>query len=245
MHQLEDNYLNLIGTEEIYRAFGLTRFFDMFHNRHNVPVKPRLWDDPFENFILNAKQHLRTGEKGIFKFKDYIFGQCWSLKAESDAMWRIYSTNKDGVKVKTTVRQLCSALFNQVCEFREVSAFIGKVEYKPEAELRTLLEDTSWVLTPDGKGIAKALLFKRMEFEHEEEVRLIFSDAKQQCTDDIVKYVIDPNDLFSEIVFDPRMSDEMFDIYNEHLTQVGFKGVIAKSALYKLELEGFKAKLPI
>jgi hypothetical protein len=51
-----------------------------------------------------------------------VFAQCWSLSAESDALWRIYSTvvkdasgknkfaNSEGVKVRTTSRKLLAAL---------------------------------------------------------------------------------------------------------------------------------------
>ena len=43
-------------------------------------------------------------------FKENLYGQCWTKTRESDAMWRIYSPNKNGVRIMTTPRKLLTAL---------------------------------------------------------------------------------------------------------------------------------------
>ena len=115
------------------------------------------------------------GEQADIAFANSVFGQCWSLLKESDAMWRIYSPEKHGVKVKTTPRKLREALALRV-EYPEVSAFIGRVRYESGSYLRDMVTDRvrmqNKIFDTSGKGHAETLLFKRDEFAHEEEVRL-------------------------------------------------------------------------
>ena len=92
--------------KKIYRIFSFQRLKEIFDEQKLTLVKPKLWDDPFENFILNSTGILPDGRCCSFAFRDHYYGQCWSLNKERDAMWRIYSPNKDGVKVHTTIRKL-------------------------------------------------------------------------------------------------------------------------------------------
>lgn len=215
----------------------------MFETRTNGLVRPKCWDDPFENFILNAVQKLPTGEKARFQFKDTVYGQCWSLHNENDAMWRIYSKDKEGVKVKTTVRSLFQSLYDVAGAFRELGVFIGKVDYKPEPELLHQLTNTGFVVKSDGSGIAESLLMKRIEFKHEEEVRLIYSDPEKKCKADVFTYSIDPVKLFEEITFDPRMDEAIYNHHKEVLLKLGVVGTISQSSLYKIR--HFQASLRI
>jgi hypothetical protein len=56
-------------------------------------------------------------------------------------MWRIYSPDKSGVKVKTTIGKLIDSLDSA----REIKSFIGKVSYLPDADLRDNLQSKSWL----------------------------------------------------------------------------------------------------
>jgi hypothetical protein len=77
-----------------------------------------------------------------------FYGQCWSLTRESDAMWRIYSPNEDGVKVKTTIRKLFTPLFDKGGHDRKPNgeiynlySFIGRVKYQNTKGLLEMLND--------------------------------------------------------------------------------------------------------
>jgi hypothetical protein len=185
IHNIEQNFIRLTGKEYIYRIFSTKRLFEMFEKRSNGLVRPKCWDDPFENFILNAVQKLPTGEVAHFLFKDTVYGQCWSLHKETDAMWRIYSKEKNGVKVKATVRNLFQSLYDVAGAFRELGVFIGKVSYRPESELLKQLTNTNFVVKSDGSGVAESLLLKRTEFKHEREVRLVLTDPEKKCKTDV------------------------------------------------------------
>jgi hypothetical protein len=105
----------------IYRIFSFERLKQIFDEQQLTLVKPSLWDDPFENFILNSTGRLPDGRVFEIRFRNTFYGQCWSLTRESDAMWRIYSPDKNGVKVKTTIRKLFSSFFNIVETHRKVN----------------------------------------------------------------------------------------------------------------------------
>ena len=78
----------------LYRIFSFQRLEEIFQENKLTLVKPRLWEDPFENFILNSTGYLADGREFQIGFRDNFYGQCWSLTIESDAMWRIYSPEK-------------------------------------------------------------------------------------------------------------------------------------------------------
>jgi hypothetical protein len=239
--ELGKNYIHL-GPDDldrkIYRVFSLARLLELVSSKQNVLVKPVLWDDPFENFILRATAKYE-GRNVHFEAKDFLYGQCWSLNEESDAMWRIYSPTKDGVKVSTTIRKLLESLAVTAGDFARISCFIGKVQYQSEADLVDLLDDqqlmASEILHPSGTGQAWTLMFKRQEFSHEEEVRLVYFNHDKSYTGDLFSYPIgDPSQLIDEVVFDPRLPKVMFAVFKDHLEKEGFRGRVSQSKLYRL-----------
>ena len=72
-------------------------------------------------------------------------------------MWRIYSSNKDGARVKTTPRKLLEALINGGGGFADITCFIGKVQYKTLKELIATLTKID-LFSSNGSGLAESLL---------------------------------------------------------------------------------------
>jgi len=202
----------------IYRIFSIERLFQLFDTKKNVLVHPSKWDDPFENCILNGQVQIASGNKGKFGFKEDVYGQCWTSRRESDAMWRIYSPDKNGVRVRTTVRKLIEGLRQVEYVYADISCFIGKVKYLPQKKFADLNIN---VLDTSGRGIADTLLYKRMEFNHEKEIRLIYSRPNSQHTNSrIFSYDFFPENIINEITFDPRIDKRMSDVYKHSLTTV-------------------------
>jgi hypothetical protein len=128
-----------------------------------------MWEDPFENFILNSTGKLPTGETFTIASREQYFGQCWSWKKESDAMWRIYSQHiKDlktqkliidniGIKVKSTIRNIFEPLFSVQNNHTFLNnnkpynlfSFVGKVQYRNKKDLVKLLEQNASELIVD------------------------------------------------------------------------------------------------
>lgn len=221
----------------VFRVFSIERLLEMFSKKSLVLVKPKKWDDPFENFILKSKIEFENGEQAKIEFADSIFGQCWSLLEESDAMWRIYSQSKNGVKVKTTPRKLLAAL-SACVSTPDISAFIGRVRYKSSFELIEMMRDRirmqNKIFDTSGQGHAETLLFKRDEFAHEKEVRIIYSGNRVEASNDVFSINIDPHLLLDEIVFDPRMDKDLANIFSVHFKSINFKGDVRRSQLYEL-----------
>lgn len=220
----------------IYRVYNCQRLLSLFEEKKNTLVKPALWDDPLENFILHtAAKSLSGNTRYDFEARNRFYGQCWSLIEESDAMWRIYSSDKMGIKVKTTIRKL----FNSLLDFSQPNfgeCFIGKVKYIESDLLRKRLEDKSWLHAEANtyEGQAASLLFKRLEFTHENEVRLLFL-GDRNLTGTVFQYPVDPSDLFDEIQFDPRISSDMFKVFEFYFREkVFYNKPVVQSELYKV-----------
>jgi hypothetical protein len=228
------NYIK-IETEErdkpIYRIMPVNRLLQCFSENKLILVPPSKWDDPFENWMLGSDVECSsTGQIGDMKrIRDQIYGQCWTQHSETDAMWRIYSPSKEGAKVKTTPRKLLEALKANAGESADVHCFIGKVQYMNENKLEASLKNI-YIPNTNGSGIAETLLYKREEFSHEKEIRIVYTNG----TGEIYPVPIDPNNMFDEITFDPRIDLHLYETSKVALESKGFSGRIAKSTLYEL-----------
>ena len=97
---MNHNFINILDSERdkyIYRIMPLSRLYELFENTENVLVKPSLWEDPFENFILKSRVRFKNGKTYGFNHQNGFYGQCWTRSKASDAMWRIYSSDKRSV----------------------------------------------------------------------------------------------------------------------------------------------------
>lgn len=216
--------------KEIYRIMPIHRLLEVFETRRLTLVKPSMWDDPFENLLLNGTAKTSDGEVGDFSsIRDAVYGQCWTLHRETDAMWRIYSQDKQGAKVKTTIRKLIDALQQQSGQYPQIRCFIGEVEYLAQKKLVDKLKDID-LFNSSGSGVAQSLIYKRVEFKHEREVRLIYTAGNGP----IHQFEIDPLKLFDEIVFDPRINKHLFDAYSNAIKSKGYKNSIRQSVMYQI-----------
>ena len=229
----------------IYRIFRKDYFFNLFSDRENVLVRPKIWEDPFENVILNAEVRTASGDKGGFGFHEDVYGQCWTLHSASDAMWRSYSEKKDAIRVRTTVGQLLDSLGAANDGWSRTTCFIGKVDYMSEANLRafagTIFRDG---ITPG--AIARSLLVKRNAYRHENEVRLIFIEpGNKKHPNGLYRHGINPNVLFDQAMSDPRLP---YDDYLQLKAQIVSKTELTekqvkRSLLYR-QPEGFVVEIP-
>lgn len=264
---MNNNLINL--TEEdlsknIYRIYPFNRFLELLKNKENALVKTELWEDPFENFLLKSIGKLPNGELFTINSRNKYYGQCWSLKKESDAMWRIYSQHiKDdltekliidniGIKVKSTIGKVFVDLFKTQKEYinpknkqpYNLFTFAGKVKYQKKEKLVELLSNASnFLLDTTGKGQAESLMLKRLAFTHEREVRFVYHNENSKPDDKVFKYKINPNECFEEIVVDPRISKENYLKIKKILKENGFKNRIIQSGLYKIENFVFETDL--
>lgn len=236
-HAISDNVFDLEMDTKIYRVFPLVRVLDLFEKSRNILVRPRLWDDPFENFFLGARAFYDSAEVDMSILKESWYGQCWTTLAESDAMWRIYSPTKDGVCVGTTVGKLFRSYYDETNSRSALKMFIGRVAYKGENEIAVMAEDLTFTDLAGGgtnKEFARTLLVKRLEFAHEHEVRILFCDVdKEHPLDDIAPFNFDAAALIESVVFDPRLDLRIMSAVSSVIAGLGYKNNIDRSRLYE------------
>jgi hypothetical protein len=242
-----ENIFNIDLDTPIYRIFPLHRIKEIFENEELVLVTPKLWDDPFENFFLQCKLQRENGEMvSLEALNRQWYGQCWTRNRENDAMWRIYSPEKGGVRVATTVRQLSEYLWDEGDRFSKQKYFIGSVHYELKNEIEEFLAKTSFreiTLGGQNDGIAKTLLTKREEFSHEQEVRILACNVDpndfqhtRTVSESTYQIPIEPLKLINEITIDPRCSDLEFEQMKKQILALGFDGELNLSDLYRVTL---------
>lgn len=223
----------------IYRIISLERLLELFATERNTLVKPKYWEDVFENFILKSPVKLRSGDMVQYNYHDRMYGQCWSLHKASDAMWRIYSSDKKGLRIRTTIRKLLSSLKEAQTSLAEFRCRVGKVEYLSDKELMRVANST---FDDSGVGvdeIFRSLLIKRRAFIHENEVRAIYQEIDNDSySSDLYQYQINPHEFIEQIMIDPRRSYKEFRMIKEVIQiATGYQGEIKRSLLYTLPKE--------
>jgi hypothetical protein len=229
---LEHCYVRIPASQRnypVYRIISLERLWELFEKRVNTLVKPIRWDDPFENFVMGLKGRLPSGEIVEFAQRYDFFGQCWTLGGGSDAMWRIYSSDKRSVRIKVRLKSLVQTLAPGAIGI----VMLGKVRYLDTEGLlswaKRVMRDAR---SPDIRLLGRTLLVKRAAFSHEREVRLLYYDPKADWQK-LFQYRVDPGTFVEEIVVDPRLSvDEARECMKEIGKRTAFRGRIIHSRLY-------------
>jgi hypothetical protein len=244
------NVKNLLNVSDpdapICRIFSKNRFLDLVGSRKNGLVSPSKWEDPFENFFLSAQVIGPRGENISMNnlAKDW-YGQCWTHNDDTDAMWRIYSHGRDGIKVKTTVRKLFVSFYDNQDPYAVLKFFVGQVRYFTEADIATFMNNVTFQdITFGGQAdkFAQLLCVKREAFEHEHEIRLLFQDIDpRRGTDGVALFDLDVNVVCDEVVLDPRLSDADFVETKAQIKAAGCTLPISQSTLY--HLPAFKIRL--
>lgn len=253
----KDGWKGLVGLTEadldtpIYRIFPLDRFLQTLRKRKNVLVRPTKWEDPFED-VLMARTQIDDPHLGRFPLRnlsDDWYGQCWSLNEETDAMWRIYSSDPNskrdkyrrraGVKVRTTIRKLFDSLRAHPCPMPSLQFFVGKVEYETEAGIAAMMGGLTFLKVSSGgqgDGFARLLCVKREAFRHEAEIRLLFQDVpeKRFGQDGLFRHAVDPAAVFEEVVLDPRLTDANAAVVEGRLRAAGCPVGVRRSELYRV-----------
>jgi hypothetical protein len=207
----------------------------MFRKQEITLVRPRKWDDPFENYITSAKFNLKDGSFRRLPERNLIYGTCWTKKAISDAMWRIYSPDKISVRIKSTPTLVANELNAALSNYKKSGWYIGKVSYLTQKKIvqqasklaKEILDKSS------ENAAAKSVLFKRNAFSHEQEVRILVCDRHKLGENGILHIKCDPHNIVQSVLTDSRAPDEWLDIYSTYLRDtLGYKGSINKSVLY-------------
>lgn len=150
----------------LYRITTVDRFVQGLESGENVLVRPEKWEDPFDGAILNAYGLLPDGALVAFRLRRNYFGQCWSCIKETDLMWRAYSPDRDGVKLRVKAVSLHDSLQRHLengAGSATGQSFLGKVAYQRKDEFQDTLRRGCHFGAPS-ESQARTLLVKRYGF---------------------------------------------------------------------------------
>jgi len=185
-------------------------------------VRPALWEDPQEDLCAWLQMDARGGsQKQLSGYLRPTYAQCWSMDGQSDALSRAYSrVSKDpvsgrnvepkleGVKARTTPRLVIDALEKSLRKRGDdaLELFVAKIAYvdSPGQEILDRLVKVGPTRLGAGSDRAWSLTLKRKAFGHEQEVRII-AVARPDTNANIIQLDINPNDVFQDVSFDPRL----------------------------------------
>ena len=151
----------------LWRYMDFTRFVSLFLDESLYFCRVDQLGDPFEGNISTIEYDLLMEDRGsewekyrenIFeiyrKSRKNIYVNCWHSNAnESAAMWSLYSTQHDGIAIRTDFQSLRDSIG------KEQHVFYDDIVYRDYSEL------------PRVDEIKLPHLSKKIEFEHEREIR--------------------------------------------------------------------------
>lgn len=226
---------NITLDSNIYRIMPIDRLIQVITEEKFPLFRPKIWEDPFENLLLNSKFWIFNILTDVKEIRDSFYGVCWSLSKENDAMWRIYSPDKRGVKIKTKISKVFDAIFYDLEDKEKISFSVGDVVYLVDKQIVAFFNsfnENNLALADNNRSFPSSLLFKRPEFKHEDEIRFLFEN--KGLSEDICKLNFNWIECIEEIAFDPRIDNEIYESYKTLLIKhFGFQdSIIKKSDLY-------------
>ena len=220
-------------SKNIYRIIPINHLELMLANSTLALAKTSSWEDVYENFFFKEKFTLNGDRVTMEHLGLIIYGQCWSLFKDSDAMWRIYSQDKKSVRIQTTIGKLFDSVY--VDDHCMASTYIGSVDYTAKKDLEQWAVNNSPISVSDlNKVMVESLFIKRNNFSHEKEVRVIYQpDTKVDTTQALKIYQINTNDFLEKITFDPRADDSFMDSAMQMISKYNYpRNRVNKSSLY-------------
>ena len=173
----------------LFRYMSFPEFVSICINNELRFVHPTSWEDTFEgslllllgtpqgdrdvvsklysNYFNKDVEKTLNGYMRLWSAKYGIYGRCWTTLDESDAMWRIYSYNKQSVQIETTATKLQSVIDENGTKY-VYSSCIKSVAY--DLNQNNVVDDSIRFLNDD-KELFTPYLHKRKAYKHEEEYR--------------------------------------------------------------------------
>ena len=235
MYKSKINISNNIDTGvNLYRYISLAQFISMVESKKIFLNKVKNWEDPWE--VPDDQIPLQLADGSIEQHDSLIaattVGQCWTYEKDSDAMWRIYSPDRQGIMIEANANS-----FMEINNLRE--AVLAKVMYYSDKEsyikLRNeISENFSYQYAGD-------MALKRDAFKHENEIRLLvclqmYGDIKEALEVKNMSFEFDPLSFIKSITFDPRADDWYVNTMKLYCYSKGFTCPIEKSSLYSKNL---------
>ncbi|AGA68710.1 Protein of unknown function (DUF2971) [Desulfitobacterium dichloroeliminans LMG P-21439] len=221
---------NINKDDHLYRYISLAQFISLIENQKLFLRKVKSWDDTWE---APDDQLPIIMDDGSERYAESLIvtstvGQCWTYEKDSDAMWRIYSSNRQGIMIETDVDS-----FFEIDNLKR--AVLAKVIYFNKSNY---IEKRYEIANNKSYHYAGEMALKREAFKHENEVRLLvclqgYRDIENWWDIPVVGFNINPNTFIKSITFDPRADEWFVDAMKKYCQSKGLICPIGKSTLYE------------
>ena len=226
----------------LWRYMDFTKFVSLLEKQALFFARADKLGDPFEGSLTKVNEAVRSMSlkdqlsdeqfrtitqvitEGTKNLTRWTLINCWHENAhESEAMWKLYARETDGITIKTDFNSLKNSF---TCS---ENIFIGSVNYV----------DYDSHFIPEGNAFYP-YLHKRKSFEHESEIRAIvqevpISDLRGDFPQDICDigkyYEIDLPVLIQEVVVAPFAPDWFLELVKSVTVRYNFEFPVEKSAL--------------
>ena len=190
---------------KMWRYMDFTKLISLFEERALYFCRADRLGDPFEGSISQATPPNNAISHDFDEFVDYgpidvglhrniAYVNCWhGGDYESEAMWKLYAREKDGVAVRTTYARFMEALIESH------PIWVSRVQYRDYRK-----DPIPW------RNAILPFFHKRVSFEHEREIRAVIispSSERSQGESDGFYTKVDLDKLIEEIVVAPLAED--------------------------------------
>ena len=131
------------------------------------------WDDVYELFLFKQKYYSNVNGQKLSVDMDAvshaIYGQSWSLRKESDVLWRIYSPDHLSVKIHTTTGKLIAEMQKCGLSNSHFLAYLGGVKYYSLKGLQNQMTQYHKYGVTKEETMAYSLFDKRNVISYEKE----------------------------------------------------------------------------
>ena len=221
----------------LWRYMDFTKFVSILDKRALFFARADKLGDPFEGSFSKVNEKLRPEWYGdnyhvinpqlvnhIRESRRFTLINCWHESIhESEAMWRLYAREGDGIAIKTDFDSFKKSF---TCNEK---IYIGRVSYI-DYENDVIPESNTFY----------PYLYKRQSFEHEHELRAIVQtlpskngsiDYSQDTYDVGEYYKVDLSLLIKEVVVAPFAPDWFLELVNSVAALYTLKVSVVKSVL--------------
>jgi len=214
-----------IGSDQtIYRFLNFFDLFNLVKDKQIRFTKLHKLDDKNEGLgkILRSLElspvfptnleSLKNTEYPITKHSTYV--SCWTTVPDNIAMWTIYSPNKSGIRIKTTVSKLYAAINNYKKDYSKMEGFqpnqidVFKMVYEDLKKLKNDIESKVKMTSADmreatGKSTADALKAKSKPMRKHLQDPILDNDSLKYKDENYFH----EEEVRGQIIFEPKNED--------------------------------------
>ena len=227
----EDEYIDIPPDEVVlWRYMDFVKFVSLLEKSALFFARADKLGDPFEGYwpISPVEEKLSSSDATILSnlHKAQIalsLISCWHESPhESEAMWKLYSRETDGIAIRTDFGSLVDSFKT------DYHWMPGRVKYIDYDETSLPAIGDYW----------RQFLQKRKSFEHEREVRIIIQERRRTRPLDFSPvydagnyYKVDLSILIHEVVVAPYAPDWLLELAQSVAARYKFKAPVVKSRL--------------